>query len=98
METKTTLRLPQSLLREARVKAVRQGLSLSEVIRRLLRLWLSGQVEAESAASRQRQAMVQLAREAFGMWNDRDPNDYMTRSRARLALRDQEVEDARLGI
>lgn len=98
METKTTLRLPQSLLREARVKAVREDLSLSEVIRRLLRLWLSGQVEAESAARRQRQVMIQLAREAFGMWSDRDPNEYLTRSRARLALRDQEVEDARMDI
>ena len=35
---------------------------------------------------------TQLAREAFGMWSDRDPDEYLARSRARLALRDQKVK------
>ncbi len=35
---------------------------------------------------------TQLAREAFGMWSDRDPDEYLARSRARLVLRDQEVK------
>ena len=30
---------------------------------------------------------TQLAREAFGMWSDRDPDEYLAHSRAGLALR-----------
>ena len=96
METKTTVRFPADLLKEARIKAINEGLSLSEVLRRLLRLWLRGKVTLETTEDTSRQ--IQLARESFGMWSDRDPDEYLARSRAGLALRDQEVEDARMGI
>lgn len=98
METETALRLPQSLLQQVRVKAVREGISLSEVTRRLLRSWLKGQVETKPVAHRRQQVAARLAREAFGMWSDRDPDEYLAHSRVRLAFRDQEVEDARMGI
>ncbi len=98
METRTTLRLPRELLREARVKAVREGLSLSEVIRRLLRLWLGGRVEVEPFPLPQPDDRVRMAREAFGMWRDRDPDAYLRRSRTGLTTRDREIEDARLGV
>ncbi len=96
MEAKTTVRFPADMLKEARIEAIRQGLSLSEVLRRLLRLWLRGKIvlEAEEDTSRQ----VQLAREAFGMWGDRDPDEYLAQSRAGLSLRDREVENARMGV
>jgi len=96
METKTTVRFPTDMLREARIKAINEGLSLSKVLRRLLRLWLRGKVvlEAEENASRQ----VQLVREAFGMWSDRNPDEYLAQSRSGLALRDQEVENVRVGV
>ena len=96
METKTTVRFPADLLKEARIKAIDEGLSLSEVLRRLLRLWLRGKVTLETTEDTSRQ--IQLARESFGMWSDRDPDEYLARSRAGLALRDQEVEDARMDI
>ena len=96
METKTTVRFPADLLKEARIKAINEGLSLSEVLRRLLRLWLRGKVTLETTEDASRQ--IQLARESFGMWSDRDPDEYLARSRAGLALRDQEVEDARMDI
>jgi len=96
MEAKTTVRFPADMLREARIKAINEGLSLSEVLRRLLRLWLRGKVALETEKDSSRQ--MQLAREAFGMWSDRDPDKYLAHSRAGLALRDQEVENARMGV
>ena len=96
METKTTVRFPTNMLKEARIKAIDEGLSLSAVLRRLLRLWLRGKVALENERDSSQQ--VQLAREAFGMWSDRDPDEYLARSRAGLALRDQEVENARMGV
>ena len=96
METKTTVRFPADMLKDARIKAINEGLSLSEVLRRLLRMWLRGRVVLDGERDSSQQ--VQLAREAFGMWKDRDPDEYLARSRAGLALRDQEVENARMGV
>jgi len=96
METKTTVRFPADLLKESRVAAIRQGLSLSEVLRRLLRMWLRGKITLEAKDDVSRQA--QLAREAFGMWSDRDPDEYLVHSRDGLSLRDREVENARMGV
>ncbi len=95
METKTTIRLPADVFREARIKAINEGLSLNEVLRRLVRLWLRGKVTLEDTQDSHK---IRLAREAFGMWGDRDPDEYLACSRAGLTLRDQEVEDARMGV
>jgi hypothetical protein len=95
MVTKTTFRFPADMLREARIKAINEGLSLNEVLRRLLRLWLRNKVTftAEEDTSNK----VRLARQAFGMWSDRDPDEYLARSRAGLARHDQEIENAKMG-
>ena len=78
METKTTVRFPTNMLKEARIKAIDEGLSLSAVLRRLLRLWLRGKVALENERDSSQQ--VQLAREAFGMWSDRDPDEFLEKS------------------
>jgi len=96
METKTTVRFPADLLKEARIKAINENLSLSEVLRRLLYLWLRGKITLEAKEESSRR--IQLARESFGMWSDRDPDEYLAHSRAGLALRDKEVEDAKMDI
>jgi len=93
LEKKTTLRLPADLWREARAKATIEGTSLSEVMRHLLDLWVKGEVEIKD-----REELKVLAREAFGMWADRDPDEFLMRSRAGLMERDKEVEDARLAV
>lgn len=41
---KTTIRLPRSEHTAARIKAVQANIALSEVIRRLLALWVAGKV------------------------------------------------------
>lgn len=95
MEARTTVRFPSDVLREARIKAIHRGLSLSEVLRRLLRLWLRGKIVLEAEdTSRQ----VQLARQAFGMWSDRDPDEYLAHSRAGLSLRDREIENVKMCV
>jgi predicted DNA binding CopG/RHH family protein len=37
-------RVPKSLHRDVRVRAAELGIPVSEIIRRLLRLWLSGKI------------------------------------------------------
>ncbi|MEE8390631.1 MAG: type II toxin-antitoxin system MqsA family antitoxin [Anaerolineae bacterium] len=54
--------------------------------------------DSASEAEKDLHHQTQLARKAFGMWSDRDPDEYLAHSRAGLALRDQEVEDARMGV
>jgi hypothetical protein len=96
METKTTIRLPADVFREARIKAINEGLSLNEVLRRLVRLWLHDKITLKDVPDSSDK--IRLAREAFGMWSDRDPDEYLACSRAGLTLRDREVEDARMGV
>jgi len=96
MEAITTVRFPTDMLRNARIKATDEGLSLSEVLGQLLNLWLHGIVTIKTKESTSRQ--IHLAREAFGMWRDRDPDEYLVHSRAGLALRDKEIENVRMGV
>jgi hypothetical protein len=44
-EHRTTVRMPESLSRRCRVKAVKLGVPLSEVIRTLLEKWERGEIE-----------------------------------------------------
>jgi plasmid stability protein len=44
-QEKATLSMPDDLKRQARAKAILEGRSLSGVVRRLLRMWLAGEVE-----------------------------------------------------
>jgi len=41
----TTIRIPKELLKAARAKALEAEASLSEVIRKFLTLWVSGEIE-----------------------------------------------------
>ena len=42
---KATLTIPIDLRRQARAKAILEGRSLSEVVRRFLEAWVSGSIE-----------------------------------------------------
>lgn len=92
---RTTLNLPEELLRRTKVKAVREELSLSEAVRRLLDRWVAGEIGLDSA-SPNRERLTELAQQSQGMWADRDPDELMRQSRAGLARRDEELESARL--
>ncbi|HHH40800.1 MAG TPA: hypothetical protein ENK56_02200 [Chloroflexi bacterium] len=88
-----SLRIPRELWHSARTKALREGLTISEVTRRLLERWVAGQIEIGNGEKQP--TTLTLARQAFGMWADRDPDVYLAQSRSGLAARDREVEDAR---
>ena len=45
LEHKTTIRIPKELLKAARVKALEAEVPLSKVMRELLTLWVSGEIE-----------------------------------------------------
>jgi len=44
-EHKTTVRMPLSLHKAARIRAIEEGTTLSDVIRELLRRWVDGEIE-----------------------------------------------------
>lgn len=92
---RTTLSVPDGLFRRAKVKAAAVRLPIPEVLRRLLDLWVAGEVMIEPKDHRSRNA-VERARKTFGMWRDRDPDTFLEESRAGLKSRDREIEDARL--
>lgn len=92
---RTTINVPDSLFQRARIKALREDLAVSEVIRDLLARWVSGEIELPPGEG-SREQLVTLARATHGMWADRDPDDYLAASRAGLIERDEELEDARL--
>ena len=92
---RTTINLSEPVLEQAKIKARREELTVSEVIRELLARWVAGDIEL-NLGDRSRNRRVALAREARGMWADRDPDAYLTASRAGLAKRDEELAHARL--
>ena len=92
---RTTINVPDSLFQRARIKALRENLAVSEVIRDLLARWVTGEIEL-SSKEHSREKLVALACSARGMWADRDPDDYLAVSRAGLRERDEELENARL--
>jgi plasmid stability protein len=92
---RTVINVPQETFQRARIKAVREGTNVSEVIRHLLARWVSGEVRLDTEES-SREKLVALARAGRGMWADRDPDAYLTESRAGLETRDEELERARL--
>jgi hypothetical protein len=92
---RTTLNVPDSLFRKAKVKAAAEGMPLSEVVRDLLGRWVTGEVDLEGEES-SRRATVERARVTFGIWKDRNPDAFVAESRAGLKARDREIEDAQL--
>jgi len=91
---RTVINVPQETFQRARIKALREGTNVSEVIRRLLARWVAGEVRLTEESSREK--LVALARAGRGMWADRDSDAYLADSRAGLAARDEELERARL--
>jgi hypothetical protein len=90
---RTTINVPDSLFQRARIKALRENLAVSKVIRDLLAHWVTGEIEL-SSKERSREKLVALARSAQGMWTDRDPDDYLVAGRVGLRERDEELENA----
>jgi hypothetical protein len=75
-----TIDVPESIFQRARIKALRENVAVSEVIRDLLARWVAGEIELASK-ERSREKLVDLARVARGMWADRDPDSYLAASR-----------------
>jgi len=92
---RTTLNLPDRLFRSAKIKATSERLPLSEVIRGLLDRWVAGEVDL-GGGDRSRQEAIERARRTFGMWRDRDADEFLRESRKGLSERDREIEDARV--
>ena len=92
---RTTINVSESVFQEARIKALREDVTVSEVVRDLLARWVAGEIDL-SVQQRTRDRLAALARDAQGMWSDRDPDTFLAASRARLHERDQELTNARL--
>jgi hypothetical protein len=92
---RTTINVSESVFQQARIKALREGLTVSEAVRDLLGRWVAGEIDL-SAREHTRERLVALARDARGMWEDRDPGAYLAASRAGLKARDEELANARL--
>jgi hypothetical protein len=92
---RTTINLSEPVYQQARIKALREDITVSEVVRDLLARWVAGEIDlTDREITRDR--LAALAREAHGMWADRDPDTYLAASRARLKERDEELLNARL--
>jgi len=94
---RTTINIPDSVFHRAKIKALREDVTLSEVLRDLLVGWVAGEIRL-SSEDRSPEELVTLARAARGMWADRDPDTYLAASRAGLKERDEELEDAWLDV
>jgi hypothetical protein len=94
---RTTINIPDAVFQRARVKALKEDVTVSEVLRDLLARWVAGEIKLTSK-ERSREELVALAGAARGMWADRDPDAYQATSRTGLKERDEELEHARLDV
>jgi hypothetical protein len=92
---RTTINVSEPVFQQAKMKALRKDVTVSEVIRELLARWVAGEIELDPG-SRTRDRQIALARAAQGMWADRDPDAYLAASRAGLQERDEELAHAHL--
>ncbi len=92
---RTTVNVSEPVFQQARIKALCEGLTVSEVIREMLARWVEGEIDL-SPGDHSREQLVGLARAARGMWSDRDPGNYLAVIRAGLRRRDEELACARL--
>ena len=84
---RTTINLPESIVQRAKIKALRENATVSQVLRDLLAGWVAGDISLDSEQSAW-QKKVALARAARGMWADRDTDDFLATSRAGLTQRE----------
>lgn len=94
---RTTINVSESILQRAKIKALREETTVSEVIRELLARWVAGEIGL-GPGDRARDRRVALARAARGMWADRDPDAYLAASRAGLREHDQELAHADMDV
>ena len=94
---RTTINVPDLVYQKARIKALREDVAVSEVIRDLLARWVDGDLELKTKDN-SRARLVALARSARGMWADRDADAYSAVSRVGQRERDKELQDARLDV
>jgi hypothetical protein len=83
------------VFQQAKIKALREEVTVSEVIRELLARWVADEIDLDPG-KQARDRQVALARAARGMWADRDPDAFLATSRAGLQERDGELTHARL--
>ncbi len=91
---RTTISFSERLFRKAKLKATSEGVTVSQVLRNLLERWIRGEVGLGKEPLPEDRAKRALA--SFGMWRDRDPDDFLEESRTGLERRDKELDDARL--
>jgi hypothetical protein len=92
---RTTINVSKLVFQQAKIKALHEGVTVSEVIRELLARWVTDEIEL-GPGDRARDRQVALARAARGMWADRDPDAFLAASRAGLLEHDKELAHARL--
>lgn len=92
---RTTINFPEELFQKAKQKAKTEGTTISQVLRQLLAHWLRAEASVEENKDSSR-AIVEKALSTYGMWQDRDPDQFLQDSRAQLKDRDRELNDARL--
>ena len=92
---RTTINVSDPVFQEAKIKALRERVTVSEVIRELLARWVDGDIDLEPGNDA-RERQVALARAARGMWAGRDAEAFLATSRAGLAERDEELAHAHL--
>ena len=92
---RTTINFPEELFHQAKQKAETEGTTLSQVLRQLLTHWIRTDACVEES-NESPQAVVEKALSTYGMWQDRDPDQFLQDSRAQLKDRDRELNDARL--
>jgi Arc/MetJ-type ribon-helix-helix transcriptional regulator len=92
---RTTINLSEPVFQQAKIKALREQVTVSEVIRELLARWVADEIDLDSGRQA-RDRQVALARAARGMWADRDPDAFLAASRAGLLEHDEELAHAHL--
>ncbi len=88
---RTTISFSERLFRKAKLKATSEGMTVSEVLRNLLERWIGGEVGLGKEPSPEDRAERALA--SFGMWRDRDPDEFLEESRVGLEHRDGAQKD-----
>jgi hypothetical protein len=87
---RTTINVSESVFQQARIKALQENVTVSEVVSDLLARWVAGEIDT-AAREGTRAKLTSLAHDAQGMWADRDPDAYLAASRAGLKERDREL-------
>ena len=83
-----TITIPDSVFQRAKTKAQKEDRTVDEPVSDLLDRWVTGEIRLPVSEG-SRDELVNLARAAYGMWADRDPDAYLAAGRSGLAERDE---------